>query len=293
MPYQLTLDLNNTWTGGNVQYVVVANSQLTSNVGQSPAILQNSVSSNITGNLNPNGTSTVTHTITASSDTPVTIFFIANTSNPDFTTGSFTLSNPTVTISPITESVILYKNRNLNQNNPTTGELAWDSLIPSIELDFLNREIISPNGLIVFNVAKGYRRWHDFVEENIEYLRFGIPMEMSNQSKPSNVINNSHLYYPQSVFQFGWRLDVLAGRNTAVAFEISASLLERNDADNSGLVYNSPLANGNFPALKYVTNSASEFQAQTEESLGNLVYTMNSILPVVNKSLQILKDNLE
>ncbi len=288
----VTLTLDPSWTGGNVTYVVVPDSQLTANTGNNPTIQLNSDNTQIIGNLNPNSTS-ATLNITSTPNVPVKIFVSGVGMQSRFYSATFSDAVSAVTINPAADPVQLYSNTAITTDNTATGVRAWDSAINNITFDWQNRQIIIPDTYTTFDVAKAYRAWKNAVTADVTRLRYGIPMRGENQAKESTAVDNSYLFYPQFSFQWGWKLNVTNTRQSTSALELSAGGLSREDAGAGTLVYVAPMQNTRYPSTRITTGSSSEFQSQTTEALSTLTTTVNNLTTDISNLNALIRNVIE
>ena len=240
------------------------------------AIMQDASANNITGTISAAGT--VSYGIPTTVDVNLLIVWTGNGILAASQAVTLVSGGIEVTISPIVETIALYRDETITTDNASAGTKGWEAEIDNITFDYAGRRIIAPNSISAFEINYAYRAWKKQIDADVTRMFFGVALRGVNQEKAADAVDNSHLWNPQWYFNNSWVLDVLPGRLASNVFEIQASAIERDDPANaSGVVYAFPLANGAAPVLKIVAGTSTEFQVNTTETLSQLDTTTRDI----------------
>lgn len=183
-------------------------------------------------------------------------------------------------------------------NNPTTGILAWNSVITEATFDSTAKDIVIPTqtgagGSVVksYNLTYLFFAWRRWVIADVTRLRFGEAVYAEHQLAPPGVTDKSYQFLPGVYFNSAWALNVSSSRAITDIVRLEASTMGRRDtAANSGLIYRSPMANGaSTMAEVSIAGAATETirnaYLQSVEN-ANQIAILKSNLGVVNAGVQ-------
>jgi hypothetical protein len=222
-------------------------------------------------------------------DTALTVYYSAAGCQPGSASGTLILAGLTFSLTPYSETVLLYTNEAQTTDDISAGTRAWNPLIDTITIDWTNKVMTIPNTITDCEINFVYRKWKKSIDADTTKLKYGIPVVGTNQTKSPTATNNQYLWNPGWAFDNNWVVDCTSDRSVSSPLQLSASDIKRNDtANRNNVVYKFPLANGSAPVLRLVVGTSQEFQVDTTNKLTALSSNLSTSLT----KLDVLKRNL-
>jgi len=259
----ITMTLPNTWAGSDLNYVAILNN---ANVlTNSPDYLVDANGDNVVGTIESGETKTIS--IQTNVDTNIRIIY--GNAETDIHEHRETLDADGINFDMVAheETIMLYKDETLSNDNTQVGTKAWYPEIDNISIDEATRVITIPDAILNCEVNYIYRAWRKWVNTDLaNRLKYGIALIGNNILKPASADDddNSYLFNPEWGFGFSWRVDVLATRPILTSIKFLASKIERVDTtqgftqQHNGLIYPIPLANSSAPIEVIVVGATNK-----------------------------------